>query len=283
MIDSKIRKKLLSLNFTPSDIEYICPCDASSGYKTLIKWLIVFDSVGDEITPPSCEDIDLHIQQIEYLIKTITENKIKIKFTDFCFSISAFSTKEPLLPYLLETTSIAYALILEWSTCRITTNINQVFGNLDHYLHKDLCRFLLENPTNKQCRNLAGILVEFASTETFRIIYEARELHLDQCLYWAAVTENLPIVQLLLRDPRLELKDQVDMLPDLILGSYNDSFKLIYEACESILTEVDISEIINEILEVTEFNPNDSEVEAINLIKKHINYSEALILKNNTV
>lgn len=202
MTDPDIKKILLSKNFTPFDIEYICPSNASEGYKSFIKYIT--NSLGNEIILPSREDFDLHIQEIEYLIKsakTVLKNK-RIAFTNFCFSIDVLA-KAPLLSHLLEVTSIAYVLILEWSIYgnESSNNTSRIFSNLEHHFQKHLCQFLLEDLTDVQCQNVAESLATFASPDTFRIIYEAKELDLNYCLYQAAIVENLPLVQLLVRDP----------------------------------------------------------------------------------
>lgn len=270
MTDPVIEKILFSQSFTPSDIEYICPIDTSEEYKTFIRFLTIQNFHHIDLLLP--EDLNLHIQQIEYLIKTFNKNK-KSFFTFNVICSTLYMANSPILLFLLEETSIAYVLIDEWSRYGGASG-HWMLNNIEHYFRKHLCQFLLESPTDIECQNIAEAFVRFASIDTFRIIYEIKELDLGKCLYWAAVNENLPIVQLLLRDPRLKLdQSTVELMSELILDDHYESFKLIYETCESILTEENLSVLLKEVLQA-DYHDEDR-LAAFELIKRNVNYSEA--------
>lgn len=291
MNDSVLERVLLSLNFTPSDIEYICPIDASEEYKRFILMLNVYIK---GFVWPSVEDIAPYIQQIDYFFTLLTETH-KIDFAPFRLPTSKDNIV--LLVFLLEETSLPYSLLKSWSKRSVhRCFVYDIFKIVDHHFHKHLCRFLLENPVDEECQNLAKILAKFASIDTFRIIYEAKELDLNGCLYWAAISNNLPIVQLLLRDPCLKLdQSMIDLLKQLIMNGSYESFILIFEACETTLTKEDISRLLNEALLNEELRKKDDPLnkstldedilryvekksreleEVLNLLKRHPNYSD---------
>lgn len=274
-MDNAIKKIASHFELTSEEIELICPNDASENYKLLIRTLSRNDD--DYFIYPIAlfTDINSNISGINYFIKFLTNKGDEAYLTFTCLTLDEICSFQ-LLNDLLEKTSMTYYLILEFSKHQpyVSDGEFTVFRNNESYFRKDLCQFLLEDPTDDQLQNLAEKLAVFATPDTFRIVYEVKELDLRKCLQCAAITNNTAIVQLLLRDPRLKLDHNiVDLLVELVIKHLWESFKLVFEAYEELLTKEDISIIINKVANYS-LSYDNGRLEVIKLIKGHVNYSE---------